>query len=770
MNHTAFQRISPADPALRSGAAPRPKGASDVSECCAWCGLPVRPSSGRSSQVQPAKTCAAGFDGEDQSASEDMYCCFGCRIAHGFSEESSQGGYVRGAVVRLGLAVFFTMNLMAFTMVSWSPDIYGDATETSSNRLLEVFRWLSMLLSLPVLLLLGIPLLQNAVISLRQRIFSTDLLIALGVTAAFIVSAWNVVQDSGPVYFEVGAAVLVMVTLGRWFEAVGRQKATESLDTLSALLPATARKMSASAIEQISSAEILTGDRLQIRPGERFPTDGRLLTGQTTVDEQIFTGESTPVSKSCGDTVLGGTVNLEGMVLVESTSPLRGGSFGRLLTLLQEARLSRGPCQLLVDRIAAWFLPMIVVIAGLTLLWHRSSGTGAAIQHSLSVLLIACPCALGLATPLAVWTALSTAVRRQVLFRSGEAIERLADVRAICFDKTGTLTTGTPQVQRTCVLNAQCECEVLAQASELAGSSTHPFSQAIRRLAASRPEVQCRPNEQLNELRSVPGHGVEGLRPDRTRVRLGSVEFAFADAAFSPGRRMLLTRILATADQDAASIVALSVGDQPVAVFVLTETLRPDAARALRQCADLGLSLAVLTGDRAAQAEQLRENLLSSDIASRTSSRQPVDPIALMVEAELQPEEKVARLFQIRDQRGRVAMVGDGINDAPALSASDAGIAMGCGADVSRESAQVCLLTSELDRIPWAIRLARRTRSVIRQNLIWAFGYNSIGVAFAAAGLLNPVIAAALMIVSSLLVISNSMRLLADESPDRRLR
>ena len=769
MNNVKAQRISPADAAVRSDASPRPIAVTDAAECCTWCGLPARSPCGRRSRFQTAESDVAGSADENQSTAEDIYCCFGCRIAHGLSEECSQRGYVRGTVVRLGLAVFFTMNLMAFTMVSWSPDIYGNASETSANRLLEVFRWLSMLLSLPVLLLLGIPLLQNAVISIRQRIYSTDLLIALGVTAAFTVSAWNVVQGSGAIYFEVGATVLVMVTLGRWFEAVGRQRATESLDTLSALLPTTAQKSGSAGTAEISSADISPGDQLQIRPGERFPTDGRLLTGQTTVDEQIFTGESTPVSKSCGDTVLGGTVNLVGLVLVESSSTFRGGSFGRLLTLLQEARLSRGHYQHLADRVAAWFLPVIVVIAGLTLLWHRSAGIGPAIQHSLSVLLIACPCALGLATPLAVWTALSTAVRRQVLFRSGEAIERLAEVKVLCFDKTGTLTTGTPQVQRTCVLNAQCECEVLAQASELADTSTHPFSQAIRRLAASRPDVQTRRNERLTDIRSVPGQGVEAFRSDRTRLRLGSVEFAFAEMALTPGRRMLLTRILATADQEAASVVALSVGDQPIAVFVLTETLRLGAASALRQCADLGLSLTVLTGDRAAQAEQLRENLLNSDVANRTSSSQPIVPIALSVESELQPEEKVRRLLQIREQRGSAAMVGDGVNDAPALAASDVGIAMGCGADVSRESAEVCLLTSELDRIPWAIRFARRTRSVIRQNLLWAFGYNSVGVAFAAAGLLNPVVAAALMIVSSLLVISNSMRLLADENPERGL-
>ncbi len=767
MNNAITRPISPAGPVPQSDAqSHQPRTMVDAAECCAWCGLPAGPTFGRRPQPHTDDTLAADID---PAAAEDIYCCFGCRIAHGISEERSHGGFVRGTVVRLGLAVFFSMNLMAFTMVSWSPDIYGPASEPSANRLLEVFRWLSMLLSLPVLLLLGIPLLQNAVSSLRQRIYSTDLLIALGVTAAYVVSAWNVVQGSGAVYFEVGATVLVMVTFGRWFEAVGRQKATESLDALSALLPATAQRIGADDMEEIQSAQISPGDRLLIRPGERIPTDGRLLTGSTTVDEQIFTGESTPVGKSYGDTVLGGTVNLDGCVSIETTSAFRGGSFGRLLTLLQQARLSRGHYQLLADRIASGFLPLIVTVAGLALLWHRGSGIGAAIQHSLSVLLIACPCALGLATPLAVWTALSTAVRHQVLFRSGEAIERLADIKAICFDKTGTLTTGMPQVRRTCVLNAQCECEVLRQASELAGSSTHPFSQAIYRYASSRLDPHGRPNDSLTEIRAVPGRGVEALRSDRTRIRMGSVEYAFADASFTPRRRMLLARILATADQDAASVVAFSVGDQPVAVFVLAETLRPDAALALRQCADLRLHLAVLTGDRASQAEQLRENLLMSDAANQTAAGQRVDPMLLTVESELAPGQKVERLLRLRGRLGSVAMVGDGINDAPALAASDAGIAMGCGADVSRESAQVCLLISELNRIPWAVRLARRTRSVIRQNLIWAFGYNAIGVAFAAAGFLNPVIAAALMIVSSLLVIANSLRLLADESPDRRL-
>ena len=246
MKNAALQQISPADPAFRSDGTPsEPPAAVVESQCCAWCGLPVRPVFGRNRQAQAARIVAADTAALNRSAAEDLYCCFGCRIAHGISEERSQGGFLRGTVVRLGLAVFFSMNLMAFTMVSWSPEIYGTSSDPSTNRLLEVFRWLSMLLSLPVLLLLGIPLLRNAVTSFRQQIYSTDLLIALGVTAAYAVSSWNVVQGSGAVYFEVGATVLVMVTFGRWFEAIGRQKATESLDALSALLPSTAQKIDA---------------------------------------------------------------------------------------------------------------------------------------------------------------------------------------------------------------------------------------------------------------------------------------------------------------------------------------------------------------------------------------------------------------------------------------------------------------------------------------------------------------------------------------------
>ncbi|MBC7965691.1 MAG: heavy metal translocating P-type ATPase [Fuerstia sp.] len=746
-------------PLLAEARKPASTDASHDALCCTWCGLPL-----------------AGAGRKDAKA-EAIYCCFGCRMAHAITEEKGQEGAVRWTIVRLGIAIFFSMNLMAFTMTMWSLDLYEVQRDPFQTQLFEVFRWLSMIFSLPVLLLLGLPLLQNAVISWRQRIFSTDLLIATGVIAAYGISVANVLRGSETVYFEVGATVLVMVTLGRWFEATGKQKATEALDKLTALLPTKAQRVTDDGVAEIQCIDIATGDHLQIRAGERFPTDAILINGETTVDEQVFTGESTPLGRVPGDRILGGTVNLDGHVVVEVTAAFREGSFGRLLQLLREARLSRGHYQRLADRVSAWFFPLITGVALLTLIVHWQHGAGTAIQCSLSVLLIACPCALGLATPLAVWTALSTAVKHQVLFRSGDAIERLATVKAVCFDKTGTLTTGAPQVRRLCSLDDHNAAEILQLSAALARTSSHPFSQAVVRFVEAR-DAQS-PAPVLSHVRSVPGGGVAATLADGTRVRLGSLEFVSIDAQIEPRHRLRIAHALAIADQEAASVVAVSVADRPVILFLLTEKIRPEATATAKAMMDSGLQLTVLTGDRPAKAEQLRRDLLdchevgcqcSAECASALAAARhdhprrlmPVPTSRLTIACDLRPDQKVAMLRQVRRQHGPVAMVGDGINDAPALAASDVGIAMGCGADVSRDSAQVCLLSNDISRIPWAIQLAQRTRSVIRQNLFWAFGYNFVGVILAACGLLNPAVAAGLMIVSSLLVISNSLRLMQE--------
>ena len=760
----------------------------EESLCCTWCGLPV--AGVRTLKPSQREVVAASVDA---SASDDVYCCFGCRMAHTITQERGREGAVRWTIVRLGIAIFFSMNLMAFTMTMWSLDVYDVQRDPFQVQLFEVFRWLSMIFSLPVLGLLGIPLLQNAIISWRQRIFSTDLLIATGVAAAYVISVVNVLRGSETVYFEVGATVLVMVTLGRWFEATGKHRATEALDQLAALLPESVTRNTSEGSEEVLCTEIAVGDRLEIRPGERFPVDAILVQGRTTVDEQVFTGESVPVARVTGDRLLGGTVNLDGNVIVEATAVFKAGSFGRLLQLLQEARLSRGHYQRLADRVSAWFFPLITGVAALTLIAHWSAGIGVAVQHALSVLLIACPCALGLATPLAVWTALSTAAKHQVLFRSGEAIERLAIVKSICFDKTGTLTTGSPQVRHLCVLDDHDSRDILPLCAALAKTSTHPFSKAVVQFVEAWPaanRADCTAAETLDwnktidlrEVRSVPGGGVEAFSANGKQLRLGSLEFVTAAGDISPRLRLRMAHALSIADQEAASVVAVSVAARPVIMFLLTETMRPESSETVKRCMELDLPVTVLTGDRAAKAEQLRRNLLDChEVGCQCSAEcaagnghdhshhdvvpAPAPASRLKIECDLRPEQKVRHLREIRERCSTVAMVGDGINDAPALAVSDVGIAMGCGADVSRDSAQVCLLSNDLSRIPWAVQLARRTTRVIRQNLFWAFGYNFAGVVLAAFGLLNPAVAAGLMIISSLLVITNSLRLMAD-SPD----
>ncbi|MEZ6060813.1 MAG: cation-translocating P-type ATPase [Planctomycetaceae bacterium] len=746
-------------------------------EYCVYCGLPTG-----------GTVTVAGTEAHPPStASQDAYCCYGCRVAHTIVRERGTAGAVRWTMVRLGLAIFFTMNLMAFTMVRWSLDVYDVQPDPFQQKLFEVFRWLGLVLGLPVLLLLGMPLLQSAVEGWKHRIFSTDLLIATGVVAAYLVSAANVVRDSGTTYFEVGAMVLVMVTLGRWFEAVGKQKATEALDSLAGLLPAHVFRLADNADgqteEQIDSAVIEVGDRLRVRAGERFATDAVVVKGSASVDEHVFTGESTPVAKAIGDEVLAGTVNLDGDVVVRVTAALRAGAFGRLLAVLQQARQTRGHYQRLTDRVASWFFPIVTLVAATAFVMHFSSGIGTAIQVSLAVLLIACPCALGLATPLAVWTALSTAVRNQVLFRSGEAIERLAAAKTVCFDKTGTLTTGEPRVMQMTLLGDAAALSVAEVGHELAQASAHPFSRAVSRYLELRwPQVARRVSSTRYETRTVPSGGVEGIASDGRLSRLGSMEFAcceFHVPAGAPavipipsstdadrfcaqcrnklplGLRMQMDRLRLAADQQAASVVMVSTNGVPAAAVLLAETIRTEAPAAIERLSGLGLPVHVLTGDREAKAHRLREALFSRQMQSNSEENSQTE-----IRCNLRPEDKVAAVEDIRRTQGTTVMVGDGINDAPALAASDAGIAMGCGADVSRDSAHICLLTNDLTRVPWAIDLARRTRSVIRQNLFWAFAYNSVGVVLAASGKLNPAIAAALMIGSSLLVISNSLRLM----------
>lgn len=705
-------------------------GYAQEASICVYCGLPM---------AGPA------------SLEERSYCCFGCKFADGMTDLQGTTDQPMGSASALGFSVFFTMNVVMLTMALWS---YADHAETPFETALRGFlRFGAMTFSLPVLLLLGRPLVSQAISGLRRGIFTTDLLLATGVTAAFAVSIIHTLRGSGHVYYEVGCVILVLVTLGRWLEAAGRSRASAALDQLERLVPDTVRRWVSGRDVPTPRLQISVGDRLHVLAGERIPVDGCVWRGRGVVDEHFFTGESAPVEKQPGDLLLGGSLNLDGDLLIDVTAPPTDGALGRLVAAVRAARMSKGRYQQLSDAWSQFVFPIIGGVAVTAFLVHGLRvNWDYGLLTALSVVLIACPCALALATPLAVWAALGTAAKHGVLFRSGAALENLATIRAIRWDKTGTLTTGSPRVQRFFCEQPAERVVVERMAARLTRASDHVFSQAIREFLADDVQdaddiggMSDQTGNALHdsEVQTIPGRGLRGSNERGETVALGSIRW-MDDCGFTWG-----PNVLAVLDDPATAggaLTAIGSAGKVRGVFLLEETVRPQAVEALDACRKKGLNQSVLTGDRAARGDQLAAQL------------------GLPVTAELLPEDKLAGVRAAHQQFGSVAMVGDGLNDAPALAMADVGIALGCGADVSRDSADVCLLTTDLRRIPWAYEFSRRTVRTIRTNLAWSFGYNSLGVILAACGQLHPAVAAALMVASSLMVLGNSLRLSSEGS------
>jgi heavy metal translocating P-type ATPase len=696
---------------------------------CDFCGLPIRGAS-------PGASAAA-----EETVFEPQFCCFGCRFASAVTRERGETGAIRWTLTRLGLSIFLSMNVMAFTMALWTADVYGQARAgTLQAPLFGLFRYLCLLLSIPVVVLLGGPLIGNAWQALRRGSLSTDLLLLTGTAAAFVLSAVSVFRDRGPIYFEVACVILVMVTLGRWFEAAGRLQAGAALDELQRLLPESVRVIRDGEFVHVPSADVIRGDLIRVLPGERFPTDGRLTDGCVTVDQQIVTGESQPVTRAPGDEIYAGTLNLDGAVVVEATSGPGSGTLERLIAAVREARDSKGYYQELSDRVSTWVFPAVACVSLATLVWHwRSAGFDHGLSAALAVVLVACPCALGLATPLAAWTAIGVAARHHVLFRSSRALELLAGIRAIRFDKTGTLTTGDVRVI-SCEADVNLESpsgrQILSRATTLTDGSLHPFSRAIHEYCCTRCTAL---REKLTELRQLAGRGLVGQSiQTREQILLGSRAFMEESGFTIP--KSLGPAIMA-GEVGGHSLVCAGWDRQVRVVFLMEEALRTSTAEAIADCSSLGLDVAVLTGDHCGCARRLQKEL------------------GVPVLAELLPEQKLAAIRVAHEWSGPVAMVGDGINDAPALAASDVGVALGCGADVSRDAAQVCLLSNDLSCLVWAVRFAREAVRIMRRNLIWAFSYNCAGIALALSGRLNPALAALLMGVSSVLVVRNALSL-----------
>ena len=589
--------------------------------------------------------------------------------------------------------------------------------------------WWQLALATPLQFGLGWRFYRAAWAALRAGTGNMDLLVALGTSAAYGLSLWTLLtaEHAHHLYFEGAALVIFFVLLGKRLEARAKRATAGAIQALLDLKPRTARRIEPEGEREVPAALLRVGDLVALRPGERVPADGVIEAGEAGLDESALTGESRPVPKAPGDRLATGTVVLDGALTLRVSAVGEETVLARVAALVSAAQASRAPIQKLVDRVSALFVPVVVGIALATLAgwWLTGAGLEAALMHAVTVLVIACPCALGLATPAAIMAGTGAAARAGILLRDAEAIERGHGVTLVGFDKTGTLTEGHP------VLAARHEAEpgALALAAALQQGSEHPLARAVQ--AAHGGAVSP-----VEGFRALPGRGVIG--------RVGGRELWLGNRrlAEEQGARGIFSAEAAEEEARGRTLAWLGQGEQAIALFAFEDALRPSAAEAVARLRAMGLGVAMLSGDSPAAAGAAAARLGITDVG-----------------AGLLPEGKSAWIAARRHVGVRVAMVGDGVNDAPALAAADLGIAMGGGTDAAIAAAGITLLRSDPALVPAAIEVARATRGKIRQNLFWAFAYNAAGLPLAAFGLLSPALAGAAMAASSVSVLGNALLL-----------
>jgi heavy metal translocating P-type ATPase len=621
------------------------------------------------------------------------------------------------------VGTFLAMNVMMISLLLYT----GELQDLGAQNV-RFFRWALLGLSLPAMAILGTPFAVGMVREVRRGRPSLDSLVALGAAAALGVSALHVVVG-GPVYFDTATMLPALMTVGRLLEASSKARTVHLLKGLLADQPVEARLLRGAEEVTVPAEGVRVGDVLRVRPGERFPVDGRLLTGQTHVHEAQFTGEAQPRAAGPGSQVLGGSVNGEGAVTLEAEGVGEDALMSRIARSVEEAAASRGPVERMVERTAAVFVPLVAAAAlGSLAYWAVRGDLVRGGMGALAVLVVACPCALGLATPLVTSLAIGRAAREGVLIRSGETLERLPQVTRLFLDKTGTLTRGS-----LVALRLTGSEEALAWVATLESAAEHPVGRAILD-EARRRGLQL---GEVRDYRAVPGQGAVGtvaLGGEIREVLAGRPEW-LESAGF---------RVPGTPADGLTHVCAASRGEasQEVACLTLADQLRPEAAPTVGALQGLGLQLTVLSGDRAEAASAL------------------VTPLGLTdVVAPCLPDDKVRLLREARVAGACVAMCGDGLNDAPALAEADVGIALGGGAELAREAGQVTILGDDLRRLPWLVRLSREARRTIRANLGWAFGYNCLAVGAAFLGYLHPLVAVLAMLGSSAFILRNSLRI-----------
>lgn len=674
--------------------------------------------------------CGLEFSGTGYSPDADSaFCCYGCYLVSRIVGYRGDEGLAASIILRLGIGAFLSMNVMMISLVLYtvSPVDLGSST-------VQALRWTMLVLSTPAVAILGAPILRCGLRDALRLRLGTDALVATGAFAAYFVSGINAIVRSGEVYFDTATMLLLILTLGRLMEASAKSRTSKAIGEMTSLAPENARVVRHSEEVEIPTGELREGDFMLVRPGEMIPADGVVLSGRCLVEETAFTGEAAPRSCEPGDSVFGGSIDCDGAITVQATAVGRCTLAARIEEMVLHARRERAPVERLAERVAGVFVPAVwLVSAGAAVYWgvvqHDSSRAWIA---ALAVLVAACPCALGLATPMAACLAIGAAAKRGVLIRSGEVLERLPRIKRVFFDKTGTLTRGNLTVHDICTIPGVSAKEVAQWAAPLEASSGHVIGQAIATLAGETPGVA---GGTARNVKTIPGLGVEGevdIGGKTRRVTVGVLALLQREHALAPEMPPLC-------DEEPFTAAYVGWDGLVQGMLLLSDEPRAEAAETILALKAMGISTAVVSGDRQAPTSRLADEL---GVGSAF--------------AECSPEDKAAL---VRKASGTgAAFVGDGINDAPALSSADVGIAVGSGTDLAREVGDVVLLGDDLSRIPELVSLSRLTYAVIRQNLIFSFGYNTLAVALACAGFVHPLIAATAMLASSLCVISNSMR------------